>query len=117
MLWLWSFVVLPEFPILVVTVGAHIAVLAQLGRACGDLIVLPLDARHDVVELRDGLTNGAIVFGEGHVGVAAVLTGVVQVHPADLLAGALLDQMGVDLQLVLVLLGKYFHLEEDQQIL
>src|SRR3546814_10856824 len=63
-----------------------------------------LDARHDVIELRDGLADGAVVLVEGHVGVAAVLTGVVQMHPADLLAGALLDQMGVHLQLVLVLL-------------
>jgi hypothetical protein len=59
-----SFVVVPKFPILVVAVGAHIAVLAQLGRASRNLVVLPLDARHDVIELRDGLGNSAVVLGK-----------------------------------------------------
>ena len=72
---------------------AHIAVTAKLLGLdrLRHIVISGLDPGDDGVEGRDRLLNidtGAVV---GHGGKSILLRGVVEVHPADFVAGALFD--------------------------
>jgi len=72
--------------------------------ALGDGKVFVLDAVDDVVEGGDGAVDGLGVGGEGDIGVAAVLAGVVEVGAADGEAVEAGDDVGVDFELAAVAL-------------
>jgi hypothetical protein len=82
----------------------HVAVLTKLDALFdgAEVIVVLLDAAHHALEGGDGLVDLGLGTVEGYVGRVIFLAGVVEVQPVDLVAAALLYQVGGDLQLALV---------------
>lgn len=76
---------------------AHIALTTELNRSLGEGKIFLLNPHDDLIEGGHGLGNGPRILGEGDIGIAILFAGIVEMGLADLVAGALLDQMGVDL--------------------
>ncbi len=82
---------------------AHIALTAQFGWTRWDRKVTRLNAAHDGIKGLDGLFDGLSISVKGDIGITCFLARVIEVRLAHFLTAALLDDMGVDLQLATVL--------------
>ena len=66
-----------------------------------NIIILPFDLIHHLIEGLNGFPNSAMVLMEGDIRATGFFLRKIEVHFTDLQAGAFFHQVGVDLKLSL----------------